>query len=140
MTRVKKPGAPAGKVVFVGAGPGDPGMLTARATETLATAGVVLVDPEVSSAVQDAVREIVPAVELTPVRGEPAEIAKSAVAAAKGGDVVVRLVVGDPYADDAVVKEVLAVGRTSVPFEVIPGICTSNIRTAKSCLSSARSA
>jgi uroporphyrinogen III methyltransferase/synthase len=125
MTRVKKPGAPAGKVVFVGAGPGDPGMLTARATETLATAGVVLVDPEVSSAVQDAVREIVPAVELTPVRGEPAEIAKSAVAAAKGGDVVVRLVFGDPYADDAVVKEVLAVGRTSVPFDVVPGVAAA---------------
>jgi uroporphyrinogen III methyltransferase/synthase len=126
MTRVKKlPGATAGKVVFVGAGPGDPGMLTARATETLAAAGLVLVDPEVSGAVQDAVRELAPAAELTPALGEPAEIAKSAVAAAKGGGLVVRLVAGDPYADEPVVKEVLAVGRTSVPFDVVPGVATA---------------
>ena len=63
MTR-KTAGAPAGKVVFVGAGPGDPGMLTARASEALATAGVVLVDPDVSVAVTDVVRETVPAAEL----------------------------------------------------------------------------
>jgi hypothetical protein len=48
MTRFRKTsGAPAG-VVFVGAGPGDPGMLTARATAALAEAAVVLVDPDVS--------------------------------------------------------------------------------------------
>ncbi|SFO99992.1 uroporphyrinogen-III synthase [Geodermatophilus dictyosporus] len=119
MTRFRKT---PGRVVFVGAGPGDPGMLTTRATAALAEATVVLVDPDVPAPVQDAVRENRPGLELTPVSGEPADVAKGAVAAAKGGDVVVRLVAGDPFTSDAAVKEVLAVGRTSVPFDVVPGV------------------
>jgi uroporphyrinogen III methyltransferase/synthase len=126
MTRFRKTSA-AGKVVFVGAGPGDPGMLTARGSAALAeaartTGGLVLVDAGVSAAVQDAVRAEHPDLELTPAAGEPAEVAKSAVAAAKAGAVVVRLVAGDPFAAEDVVKEVLAVGRTSVPFDVVPGV------------------
>jgi uroporphyrinogen III methyltransferase / synthase len=129
MTRFRKTAGAAGKVVFVGAGPGDPGMLTARAADALAEAahapaGVVLVGPDVSAAVQDAVRAEHPGLELTPATGEPAEVAKTAVAAAKNGAVVVRLVTGDPFTSDEVVKEVLAVGRTSVPFDVVPGVAT----------------
>src|SRR5688500_9770604 len=116
MTRLRKTTGSSGRIVFVGAGPGDPGMLTARATAALAEAAVVLVDPDVSPAVQDAVRESHPGTELSTAVGEPAEVAKTAVAAAKNGAVVVRLVAGDPYTSDLVVKEVLAVGRTSVPF------------------------
>jgi uroporphyrinogen III methyltransferase/synthase len=92
MTRNRATAGHSGRVVFVGAGPGDPGMLTARATAALAQAGLVLVDPDVS---------------------------------AKKGAVVVRLVAGDPYTADAVVAEVLAVGRTSVPFDVVPGVATA---------------
>ena len=125
MTRFKKPSGTTGRIVFVGAGPGDPGMLTARASAALAEAGVVLVDPDVSAAVQDAVRDAHPGTELDPVEGEPAEVAKAAVAAAKNGAVVVRLVAGDPYTADSVVKEVLAVGRTSVAFDVVPGVATA---------------
>ncbi|MGY1847610.1 MULTISPECIES: uroporphyrinogen-III synthase [unclassified Blastococcus] len=125
MTRFRKTAGQSGRVVFVGAGPGDPGMLTARATAALAEASVVLVDPDVAAALQDAVRETNPEAELTPVSGEPVEVAKGAVAAAKGGAVVVRLVTGDPYTSDDVVKEVLAVCRTSVPFDVVPGVATA---------------
>ena len=125
MTRKRPTAGQAGRVVFVGAGPGDPGMLTARATDALAEAGLVLVDPDVSSAVQDVVRDAHPDLEVTPAAGEPAEVAKAAVAAAKNGTVVVRLVAGDPYTNDAAVKEVLAVGRTSVPFDVVPGVATA---------------
>ncbi|MBM7806067.1 uroporphyrinogen III methyltransferase/synthase [Geodermatophilus bullaregiensis] len=122
MTRFRKT---PGRVVFVGAGPGDPGMLTARATAALAEATVVQVDPDVPVAVTDAVRESRPGLEPTAVSGEPAEVAKGAVAAAKSGEVVVRLVAGDPFTSDAVVKEVLAVGRTSIPFDVVPGVAPS---------------
>src|SRR4029453_16631947 len=125
MTRFRKTSGTAGRVVFVGAGPGDPGMLTARATAALAEAALVLVDPDVAPAVQEAVREAPPDTELSPATGEPAEVAKAAVAAAKNGAVVVRLVAGDPYTADAVVKEVLAVGRTSVPFDVVPGVAVA---------------
>jgi uroporphyrinogen III methyltransferase / synthase len=122
MTR--KNGAAAGRVVFVGAGPGDPGMLTARATAALSSADTVLVDPDVAPAVTEAVRADRPELELTPATGEPAEVAKAAVAAAKSGGTVVRLVAGDPFTSDAVVKEVLAVGRTSVGFDVVPGVAS----------------
>ena len=125
MTRFRKTTGQSGRVVFVGAGPGDPGMLTARATAALAEAAVILVDPEVAPAVQDAVREANPGTELTPASGERSDVVKGAVAAAKNGSVVVRLVAGDPYASDDVVKEVLAVGRTSVPFDVVPGVATA---------------
>ena len=85
MTRFRKTSGTAGRVVFVGAGPGDPGMLTARATAALTEAAVVLVDPDVSVAVQDAVREAHPQAELSAAAGEPAEVAKAAVTAAKNG-------------------------------------------------------
>ena len=122
MTRFRKTVGSTGRVVFVGAGPGDPGMLTARATAALAEAGQVLVGADVPAALQDAVQALAPGAELVPVSGEPAEIAKTAVAAAKTGAVVVRLVAGDPYTDDEAVKEVQAVGRTSIGFDVVPGV------------------
>src|SRR4051812_50056014 len=96
MTRNRATSGTTGRVVFVGAGPGDPGMLTARATAALAGAAVVLVDPDVSVAVQDAVREAHPQAEQSTATGEPAEVAKAAVPAAKSGNVVVRLGAGDP--------------------------------------------
>src|SRR3712207_8542696 len=106
MTRFRKQnGGTAGTVVFVGAGPGDPGMLTARATAALAEAHTVLVDPDVAPAVTEAVRADRPELELIPATGEPAEGAKVAVAAAKTGCNVVRLDAGDPFTFDAVVKE-----------------------------------
>jgi len=123
MTRSRKQnGNGKGTVVFVGAGPGDPELLTARATAAIAGADTVLADADVSAAVVDAVREEHPELEVTIVGGEPADVAKGAVAAAKNGNVVVRLVAGDPFTSDAVVKEALAVTRTSVPFDVVPGV------------------
>jgi uroporphyrinogen III methyltransferase/synthase len=74
---------------------------------------------------QEAVRADHPDAELTAAVGEPAEVAKAAVAAAKSGTVVVRLVAGDPFTSEDAIKEVLAVGRTSVPFDVVPGVATA---------------
>ncbi|RFU23306.1 bifunctional uroporphyrinogen-III C-methyltransferase/uroporphyrinogen-III synthase [Geodermatophilus marinus] len=122
MTRPRKHNGTTGTVVFVGAGPGDPGMLTARATAALTEADVLLVDPHLPPALTDAVGAARPDLPPETVSGEPAEVAKAAVAQARSGGTVVRLVAGDPFTDDAVVKEVLAVGRTSVPFDVVPGV------------------
>ncbi|MEI4279325.1 uroporphyrinogen-III synthase [Klenkia terrae] len=119
MTRSRKQ---TGRVVFVGGGPGDPGLLTTRAADALAAADLVLADADVPTPLTDAIREVHPDLELTVATGEPAEVAKAAVAAAKNGSVVVRLVAGDPFTTDAVVKETLAVTRTSVPFDVVPGV------------------
>ncbi len=71
-------------------------------------------------------REAHPELELAVATGEPAEVARTAVAAAKNGSVVVRLVAGDPFTTDAVVKEALAVTRTSVPFDVVPGVAVGS--------------
>ncbi|MFQ1001861.1 uroporphyrinogen-III synthase [Modestobacter sp. SSW1-42] len=122
MTRSRKNGTGKGMVVFVGAGPGDPELLTTRASAAIAGADTVLADPDVSAAVREALLEAHPDLELSIVSGEPAEVAKSAVAGAKNGNVVVRLVAGDPFTSDAVVKEALAVTRTSVAFDVVPGV------------------
>ena len=123
MTRSRKQtGSSNPRVVFVGAGPGDPELLTARANAALASADVVHADPDVAPALLEAVRTAFPDLEVTTVAGEPADLAKGAVTTAKGGAVVVRLVAGDPFTNDAVVKEALSVTRTSVPFDVVPGV------------------
>ncbi|MCX6469041.1 MAG: bifunctional uroporphyrinogen-III C-methyltransferase/uroporphyrinogen-III synthase [Corynebacteriales bacterium] len=59
---------------------------------------------------------------IRPALGDPGEVAKTLLAAAKAGDDVVRLVSGDPLTTDSVLAEVTAVARTSVGFEVIPGL------------------
>ena len=53
---------------------------------------------------------------------EPAEVARILAAEAKNGVDVVRLVAGDPLSVDSVITEVNAVARTSLPFEIVPGL------------------
>jgi uroporphyrinogen III methyltransferase / synthase len=116
MSRARKT---TGRIAFVGAGPGDAGMLTVRAQQLLTSTALLVTDPDVPAdilALADQRAEVRPAV------GEPGEVAKDLVTDAKGGQTVVRLVSGDPLTADAVVAEVLAVARTSVPFEVVPGV------------------
>ncbi|MDQ0377723.1 bifunctional uroporphyrinogen-III C-methyltransferase/uroporphyrinogen-III synthase [Amycolatopsis thermophila] len=109
----------AGRVAFVGSGPGDAGLLTVRAQELLAKAEVVVTDPDVPAGVlagASADAEVRPAV------GEPAEVAKDLANEAKGGRLVLRLSSGDPLTSAAAVAEVQAVAKTSAVFEVVPGV------------------
>ena len=62
-----------------------------------------------------------------PALGDPAEVAKTLVAAAKTGTDVVRVVAGDPLTTDSVLAEVNAVARTSVSFEVLPGLPAASV-------------
>src|SRR5215472_5635147 len=114
MTRARKN---VGRITFVGAGPGDPGLLAVAATQALAAAQIVYADHEVPSAITALATG-----EVRPAQGEPADIAKAALAEARAGAHVVRLVPGDVLADDDVVKEALAIAKTVVPFDVVPGI------------------
>jgi uroporphyrinogen III methyltransferase/synthase len=114
MTRVRKT---VGRVTFVGAGPGDPGLLAVHATEALQRAQVVFADEHCSPAVTALVGG-----ELRPVAATPAETAKLVLAEARAGLSVARLVCGDVLADESAVKEVLAVAKTVVPFDVVPGV------------------
>jgi uroporphyrinogen III methyltransferase/synthase len=114
MTRARKN---VGRITFVGAGPGDPGLLAVAATQALAAAQIVYADHEIPSAITGLATG-----EVRPAQGEPADIAKAALAEARAGAHVVRLVSGDVLAHDDVVKEAMAVAKTVVPFDVVPGI------------------
>jgi uroporphyrinogen III methyltransferase / synthase len=106
-----------GRVTFVGAGPGDPGLLTVKAVGALRDADVVFADASLAASIRPFcdgdVREAI---------GAPADVAKALLAEARAGLSVVRVVGGDPFTNDTTVKEAQAVARTVVPFEVVPGV------------------
>jgi uroporphyrinogen III methyltransferase / synthase len=120
MTRTRKS---TGHISFVGAGPGDPGLLTRRAYEALASADHVVFDRSVPEALLAAVREAAhEEAQFSPAEGASGDVAKVLLSAARSGLHAVHLVAGDPFGHDSVVREVQAVARTAVPFEVVPGI------------------
>jgi len=106
-----------GRVTFVGAGPGDPGLLAVHASEALRSAEIVYAGPELDGAILALATGEVRAPEAT-----PADTAKAMLAEARNGLTVVRLVAGDVFADEDVVKEALAVAKTVVPLAIVPGI------------------
>ena len=118
-------GAP-GKVYLVGAGPGDPGLLTARALELIADADVILYDRLIPLAALDGAR---PEAELLFVGKEgggesvPQEQTEELMLArARAGARVVRLKGGDPFVFGRGGEEALALRAAGIPFEVVPGI------------------
>ncbi len=120
MTRTRKS---VGRITFVGAGPGDPGLLTQRAVDALAGADRIVFDRAVPEALLAAVRSTAkPDTEWSPAEGAPGDVAKVLLSAARSGSNAAHLVVGDPFAREPVVEEVQAVARTSVRFEVVPGV------------------
>ena len=120
MTRTRKS---TGHISFVGAGPGDPGLLTRRALDALAGADQVVFDRGVPDALLGAVRaDARPDAQFSPAEGASGDVAKVLLSAARSGLHAVHLVAGDPFGHESVVREVQAVARTAVPFEVVPGI------------------
>ena len=118
-----------GRVYLVGAGPGDPGLITVRGAQVLGSADAVvfdrLVSPELLSyARPDADRVYVgkePGRRATPQE----DISASLVARALGGQTVVRLKGGDPFVFGRGGEEALACARAGVPFEVVPGVSSA---------------
>ena len=128
-TKTDPTGAEPGTVYLVGAGPGDPELLTLRGETLLATADVVLHDELVHPAMLTHVR---PEAEVRFVgkRGGDAlekqsrqhEIDRALVDLAKQGLRVVRLKGGDPFLFGRGSEEAEALARAGVPFEVVPGV------------------
>jgi uroporphyrinogen III methyltransferase/synthase len=114
MTRARKQ---VGRITFVGAGPGDPGLLTVAAVDALSKADLCYIDPNTPAAVTELIGG-----ESQVADSGPTEVAKLLIAQARAGLNVVRLVVGDVLADDGVLKEVQAASRSSVPFDIVPGL------------------
>src|SRR2546430_13150044 len=120
MTRTRKA---TGHISFVGAGPGDPGLLTQRALEALASADHVVFDRGIPEPLLGTVRAGAhEEAESSPAEGASGDVAKVLLSAARSGLHAVHLVAGDPFGHESVVREVQAVARTAVPFEVVPGI------------------
>ncbi|MDT7705088.1 MAG: uroporphyrinogen methyltransferase / synthase [Pseudonocardiales bacterium] len=115
----RAPSTTSGRVAFVGSGPGDPGLLTVRARDALATAPLIITDADVPETILALVAE---GAEVRPAVGQPADVARDLVAEARTGRTVVRLVSGDPLTTDPVVQEALAVAGAEVAFDVIPGV------------------
>lgn len=123
----------AGHVTFLGAGPGDPGLLTLRAVEALASADVLVAEPDVLGVVRCHARAGVSTPELAVVdaqstaAGVPVlrDAANLVMEAAKGGRRVVRAVAGDPGLDGNAAGEMLACAAAGIPFEVVPGIANA---------------
>ncbi|MDQ0795749.1 bifunctional uroporphyrinogen-III C-methyltransferase/uroporphyrinogen-III synthase [Streptomyces sp. B1I3] len=123
----------AGHVTFLGAGPGDPGLLTLRAVEALASADVLVAEPDVLDVVRCHARAGISTPEVTVVdmastaAGVPVlrDAANLVMEAAKGGRRVVRAVTGDPGMDGDTGAEMLACAAAGVPFEVVPGVANA---------------
>jgi uroporphyrin-III C-methyltransferase/precorrin-2 dehydrogenase/sirohydrochlorin ferrochelatase len=117
---------PLGEVVLAGAGPGDPDLLTIGARTALADADVVFHDALISRAV---LRLCGPRARLVDAgkragrrSASQADINEAMIAAARDGNLVVRLKGGDPFLFGRGGEEVLALERAGIPVRVIPGV------------------
>jgi uroporphyrinogen III methyltransferase/synthase len=116
-------------VHLVGAGPGDPGLLTLRGAEVLRAAEVVVHDRLASSAMLELAP---PSAELVAVGKAPRgpstpqdEINRLLVEHGRAGRRVVRLKGGDPFVFARGGEEAQALAEAGVPFEVVPGISSA---------------
>lgn len=119
-----------GTVALVGAGPGDPGLLTLRAAELLGQADVVLTDRLVSGGVLRHVRKGAEVVDVgktswTGTAPRQEEINAQLVAQAQAGRRVVRLKGGDPFVFGRGSEEAEALVAAGVGFQVVPGISSA---------------
>jgi uroporphyrin-III C-methyltransferase len=118
-----------GKVYLVGAGPGDPRLLTLRARELLASCDVVLydylVDPEILKFARPG-RERLAVGKIGGGRCTPqSQINEILIERARAGKCVVRLKGGDPFLFGRGGEEAEALFEAGVPFEVVPGVTSA---------------
>jgi uroporphyrinogen III methyltransferase / synthase len=115
-----------GIVYLVGAGPGDPGLMTARALELIVAADVIVHDRLIP---RDALAAARPDAEILYVGKEPGaasvpqdRIEELLVDRARQGKLVVRLKGGDPFVFGRGGEEAEALAAAGIPFEVVPGV------------------
>jgi uroporphyrinogen III methyltransferase / synthase len=123
------PASSAGKVFLVGAGPGDPGLLTLRAAAVIATADVLLYDALVSATIVDLAPPGCDRIYVGKRAGRPTipqrEIEALMIAKAQSGKEVVRLKGGDPFVFGRGGEEAQALAAAGIRFEIVPGITSA---------------
>jgi uroporphyrinogen III methyltransferase/synthase len=117
---------PAGKVYLVGAGPGDPELLTLKGARCLGQADVVVYDYLANPALLRHARpeaELIYAGKQGDGEHTPQEwISRLLVRRAREGEVVVRLKGGDPFVFGRGGEEACELAKAGIPFEVVPGV------------------
>jgi uroporphyrinogen III methyltransferase/synthase len=122
-----------GRVHLVGAGPGDPGLLTARALELIAVADTILYDRLIPASALDGARadaELLFVGKQGGGESVPQEQTEELILArARAGHMVVRLKGGDPFVFGRGGEEALCLRAAGIPYEIVPGI-TSGVAAA----------
>ena len=118
-----------GSVTLVGAGPGDPELLTLRAVRALQSADVILFDDLVSTDILDFARREAKKMLVGKTGHAPScrqnDINALMISLAKSGRAVVRLKGGDPMIFGRADEEIAACRAAGIPIEVVPGITTA---------------
>ena len=113
-------------VYLVGAGPGDPGLLTARALELIAAADVIVYDRLIPATALDGAREDALLLYAGKEGGGPSipqdEIDEMLIEHGRAGREVVRLKGGDPFVFGRGGEEAEALRDAGIAFEVVPGV------------------
>ncbi|QLA21216.1 precorrin-4 C(11)-methyltransferase [Desulfolutivibrio sulfoxidireducens] len=117
------------RVFFIGAGPGDPGLLTVKAARVIGEAGLVLyagslVPREVVAGAREGARVLdSSSMTLEETHGLLVE-------AARGGETAARVHTGDPGLYGAVAEQARLLERDGVPYEIVPGVTTASAAAA----------
>ncbi len=115
-----------GKVFLLGAGPGDPELLTVKSLRLLQSAGIVLYDSLVSAEILALIPAAAERMDVGKRRGfrllSQSDINALLVDAASRHGIVIRLKGGDPLLFGRASEEIDALRRAGVPFEIVPGI------------------
>lgn len=118
-----------GRVFLVGAGPGDPGLLTVRGREVLTEADVVLYDSLIGDELLKYCREVAEKIFVGKRAGQHAltqdEINALIIEHAKSSKTVCRLKGGDPFVFGRGGEEALACVANNIAFEIIPGVSSA---------------
>ena len=126
--------ARAGVVYLVGAGPGDPGLMTTRSLDLIASADAIYYDRLIPPGALDGAREDAELVYVGKQPGVPSvpqdEIGARLVEAGRAGKSVVRLKGGDPFVFGRGGEEGEALREAGVEFEVVPGVTAGVAATA----------
>jgi uroporphyrinogen III methyltransferase / synthase len=119
-SRAKDAGAkaPPGRVAFVGAGPGDPELLTVRATALIGQADLVVAAPWVSERLASLMKDGATLADSASLDDDPRMLVK----AARSGQQVARVHGGDPFMFCNAAAEAQACAKAKVAFEIVPGL------------------